>query len=283
MTGTAMATEPVYGLIEWDGSYRPTVIVGCCFDAVVRDIIAIFTAVVATGGAVGSPEFQQQHPLPDPHASGEIIADWLDALREDTTVPYVTLLDATDLVHTGHNLLVVDRYAANPYVSRRIERQPAAVAHEPGRVPTVVSAPPTVVNGYPVVAAVAEREDAGSWIVICRRTERMPDWAADTAWYVTWRAWHAGGRWHAERGDYGPHHGLTWAQAQQSLLRRLDLPTPSQRPAVDPDVYLRADDDGDWLTCPSCHEPITMLTGGDRLGSLLAEVTSHRCDPATTP
>ena len=195
----------------------------------------------------------------------------------------MTLLDATELVHTDHNLLVVDRSAANPYVTRSIARQPAAGTHQPGRVPTVAAGPPTVVNGYPVVAAVAEREDAGSWIVICRRTERMPDWAADTAWYVTWRAWRADGRWHAEHGDYGPHHGLTWSQAHQSLLRRLALPPPPPRPAVDPDVYLRADDDGDWLTCPSCHEPITMLTGGDRLGSLLAEVAAHRCNPATTP
>ena len=37
--------------------------------------------------------------------------------------------------------------------------------------------PPTTVNGYPVMAAVTTDQDATSWIVICQRTERMPDWA----------------------------------------------------------------------------------------------------------
>jgi hypothetical protein len=46
---------------------------------------------------------------------------------------------------------------------------------------------------------------------------------------------------------------------------------------VDPDVYLHADDDGDWLTCPSCDRHITRLDGGDRLGSLLNEVAAHHC------
>jgi hypothetical protein len=255
--------RPVYGLIEWDGSYRPTVIVGCCFDAIIRDIVAIFTALTASGGAVGSAEFQQQHPLPDPHGPAEALADWLDELREDTTVPYVTLMDSAEIVHTGDQLLVMDRSAASPCYSGPGRPQPGADhRHPPGGSPASVTAPrPTVVNGFPVVAAIAEREDATSWIVVCRRTEPMPDWAADTAWYVTWRTWWADGRWHAENGDYGPHHGLTWPQAQQSLLRRLDVPAPP--PTVNPDVYLRGDDDGDWLVCPVCHEPITMLTGGD--------------------
>lgn len=93
---------------------------------------------------------------------------------------------------------------------------------------------------------------------------------------MTWRAWWATGPWLVENGDYGPHHGLTWPQAQQSLLCRLDVPAS---PMTDPEVYLRADDDGDWLTCPYCHEQITMLAGG-KLGSLIAEITAHRCDPA---
>jgi hypothetical protein len=204
----------VYGLIEWDGSYQPTVTVGCCINAVMRDIIAIFTALIATGGAIGSPEFREQHPLPDPHAPGEVLAGWIDALHADTTVPYVTLMDAAQLVRTGPNLLVVDRTAVNGFYSRDTTARPG-----PQSAPAAPAAP-TVVNGYPVVAAVAENEDTSSWIVICRRTERLPDNAAR---YVTWRAWHADGRWHSELGDYGPGHALTWAQAQQSLLRRLDL------------------------------------------------------------
>ncbi len=277
-------TRPVYGLIEWDGTYRPTVIVGCCFDAIIRDIIAIFTALAACGRPVGSPQFQQDYPLPDPHAPIEELADWLDELRKDTTVPYVTLMDSTELVHTGDQLLVMHWYAANRCYSRPRPQLEAGHRHGSARHGLAAAADhagPTVVNGYPVVAAVAEGEDASSWIVICRRTERLPSWAPDTSWYVTWRVWWADGRWHAENGDYGPHHGLTWPQAQQSLLRRLDLVAPSA-PPVNPDVYLASSDDGDALTCPECHQPITWLQGDDKLGSLLAEVTAHHCQPADT-
>lgn len=75
--------------------------------------------------------------------------------------------------------------------------------------------PPSIVNGCPAVAAVADTEDTGSWVVICRRTERPPAWAADTSWYVTWRTWWDGWCWTGEHGDYGPYHGLTWPQAQR--------------------------------------------------------------------
>jgi len=59
---------PVHGFIEWDGSYRPTVVAGCCYDAVIRDVVAIFTALGACGRPVGSPRFQQEYPLPHPDA-----------------------------------------------------------------------------------------------------------------------------------------------------------------------------------------------------------------------
>jgi hypothetical protein len=96
-SGTVRRSAAAYGLIEWDGSYRPTIIVGCCIDAVLRDIIAI----LATGGAIGSTGFIQEHPLPDPDEPGEVLAGWLDALHADTAVPYVTLLDTAQLVHTA--------------------------------------------------------------------------------------------------------------------------------------------------------------------------------------
>ncbi|WP_020525186.1 hypothetical protein [Catelliglobosispora koreensis] len=62
-----------------------------------------------------------------------------------------------------------------------------------------------------------------------------------------------------------------------SPLRLLHTPPARWHGCVDPDVYLRADDNGDWLTCPACEQPITRLEGGDRLGSLLQAVTGHRC------
>jgi hypothetical protein len=112
-----------------------------------------------------------------------------------------------------------------------------------------------LVNGYPVVSAVADDEDAASWIVICRLAGRMPDWASGTGWFVTWRAWWAHGRWTGENGDYGPQHGLTWPQAQQSLLNLLRVPAP--KPAADPGVYLQFDDHTDTWNCPACRQPIT--------------------------
>jgi hypothetical protein len=250
-----MTTQaPVYGLIEWDGSYRPTVVAGCCYAAVVRNVVAIFTALGACGRPVGSKRFQQDYPLPRLDGQVEDLAEWLDLLREDTTVPYVTLMDSTEFVN-----------------SVQLEKPDPRVA--------TAGVIPQVVNGYPVMAAVAEGEHAGSWIVICRRTEPMPDWAETTNWYVTWRVWWAQGRWQAETGDYGPHHGLTWPQAQQSLLRRLDLAGSPTAP-VNPDIYLSSSDDGDALTCPACHQPITWLQGDDKLGSLLAEATAHQCNTA---
>jgi hypothetical protein len=111
-------------------------------------------------------------------------------LHADTAVPYVTLLDAAQLVHTGRNLLVVNRSAANGFYTRGIDAH--SHEHQSGQGSAqAAAAAPAVVNGYP-----------------------------------------------------------------------------------------RADDDGD---CPVCHEPITMLTGVDRLGSLLVQVNAHRCAPGPRP
>jgi hypothetical protein len=140
--------------------------------------------------------------------------------------------------------------------------------------------PPTTVNGYPVMAAVATDQDATSWIVICRRTERMPDWATGTAWYVTWRSWWDGHRWTGENGDYGPHHGLTWPQAQRSLLSRLNLPAAKPDPAV----YLVFGEHTDTWNCPACRQPITEVYDRPTLGELHTAVAAHRCpaEPTST-
>ncbi|MGI5185482.1 hypothetical protein ACQEVZ_55490 [Dactylosporangium sp. CA-152071] len=92
---------------------------------------------------------------------------------------------------------------------------------------------PTTVNGYPVITAIREQERDQSWVVICRRTERAAHFG-DQPLYVVWHVRHADGAYHAENGDYGPHHGLTWVQAQRSLHRRADLSTygPPPPPAA---------------------------------------------------
>ena len=155
---------------------------------------------------------------------------------------------------------------------------------QPAAAPRATPAgPPAAVNGYPVVAAVANDEDATSWIVICRRTERMPDWASatSTAWYVTWRTWWDGHRWTSENGDYGPHQGLTWRQAQQSLAHRVNL--PQAQPAADPGVYLVFDDHTDTWNCPSCRQPITEVYDSPTLGELLTAIAGHRCPRPAAP
>lgn len=136
--------------------------------------------------------------------------------------------------------------------------------------------PRAAVNGYPVVAAVAEDEDATSWIVICQRTERLPAWATATAWYVTWRTWWDGHRWTGENGDYGP----TWPQAQQSMAARLHLAT---QPAADPAVYLQHHDHTDTWNCPTCRQPITEVYDSPTRGALLTAVAGHRCTPHGSP
>jgi hypothetical protein len=130
---TTGGDQRVYGLVEWDGSYRPTVIVGCCRPAVLRDIVAIITGWAADGGQLGSDEFQQQHPLPDPNAPAEVLADWLHA-RIDAAVPYVTLVDPAELVHTGDPLIIVNRLAANPCCSALSGRRTPTGSRRPRRL-----------------------------------------------------------------------------------------------------------------------------------------------------
>lgn len=95
-------------------------------------------------------------------------------------------------------------------------------------LPPLVPIPATV-NGYPVISAIRERERDQSWVVICRRTEQRASFG-DQPLYVVWHVWHADGAYHAENGDYGPDHGLTWPQAQRSLHRRADLSTYGSPP-----------------------------------------------------
>jgi hypothetical protein len=80
------------------------------------------------------------------------------------------------------------------------------------------------------------------------------------------------------------HRELTEAQrlAEQlqalSPLPLLHSPSPCRRRVhADPDVYVSADDDGDWLTCPRCDTPTVLISPGAGLGGLLHAHAQHRC------
>ncbi|WP_328654434.1 hypothetical protein OG598_11740 [Micromonospora sp. NBC_00330] len=63
------------------------------------------------------------------------------------------------------------------------------------------------------------------------------------------------------------------------------LPTPpacacaGELPCVSPDTYVTADDEGDWLTCPTCDQKTVMVTPGTSVAGLLAEHAAHTCRP----
>ncbi|GIH05694.1 hypothetical protein Rhe02_37610 [Rhizocola hellebori] len=137
--------NPVYGLIEWDGSYTPTVIVGCCRDAVRRTAVDIFGTTGGAHFAADSPDFLAQHPNPGPNAPAEAITDWLDALREATTEPWFSVLDSDEVVRTADRLLLMDLFSATPYVSRPGD-QPDSTAERCDRCRQPATAPPITVD-----------------------------------------------------------------------------------------------------------------------------------------
>ncbi|GAB1690713.1 hypothetical protein [Krasilnikovia sp. M28-CT-15] len=81
------------------------------------------------------------------------------------------------------------------------------------------------------------------------------------------------------------HDDLTAAWRVADELQQLSplqlLPTEEAcacrgRPVcVDPDTYVSSDDDGDWLTCPDCHQPTVMITPGAGITGLLAAHADH--------
>jgi diguanylate cyclase (GGDEF)-like protein len=85
----------VFGLIEWDGSWTPTVITGQSVDAVQRQAVRILIAIHSPEGQFASDDqdFLTEHPFPDPNDPAVDVAEWLQAMREATTVPYFTVLD----------------------------------------------------------------------------------------------------------------------------------------------------------------------------------------------
>lgn len=85
-----------------------------------------------------------------------------------------------------------------------------------------------------------------------------------------------------EQGELAAAQRLTGRLQQLSPLRLL----PSSALArvtvpADPDIYVSSDDDGDWLTCPTCAQPTVMITPGAGLGGLLAAHAEHRCSPGS--
>ncbi|MEU8331683.1 hypothetical protein [Micromonospora sp. NPDC048839] len=61
------------------------------------------------------------------------------------------------------------------------------------------------------------------------------------------------------------------------------LPTPpacacaGALPCVSPDTYVTADDEGDWLTCPTCDQKTVMVTPGASVAGLLGDHAAHTC------
>jgi hypothetical protein len=83
---------------------------------------------------------------------------------------------------------------------------------------------PQIINGYPVLAAIAVPARPGElpfqFIVICQQRHTPPGGGP----YVTWRTGTRDGReWAAENG----HYDLTWPQAVASLASRASLPAPA--------------------------------------------------------
>lgn len=56
-------------------------------------------------------------------------------------------------------------------------------------------------------------------------------------------------------------------------------PCAGRLPCADPETYVSADDAGDWLTCPRCHQPTVMIAPGDSLAALLSAHAAHACPP----
>ncbi|MET8530241.1 hypothetical protein [Micromonospora sp. NPDC005172] len=51
-------------------------------------------------------------------------------------------------------------------------------------------------------------------------------------------------------------------------------------PCVSPDTYVTADNEGDWLTCPTCptcDQKTVMVTPGASVAGLLGDHAAHTC------
>ncbi|KAB1943414.1 hypothetical protein F8271_09980 [Micromonospora sp. ALFpr18c] len=76
-----------------------------------------------------------------------------------------------------------------------------------------------------------------------------------------------------------------FAEALQQWSPLPLLPTPpacacaGALPCVSPDTYVTADDEGDWLTCPTCDQKTVMVTPGTSVGALLGDHAAHTCRP----
>jgi hypothetical protein len=90
------APVPVYGLIEWDSSQTPTLIVGASPAAVRREAVRLIAGCSADGRiAADDPTFGAAVPGAD--APDSAVTAWLAQLREATTVPWFTLYDDADI------------------------------------------------------------------------------------------------------------------------------------------------------------------------------------------
>lgn len=87
------------GLIEWDGSYTPTVIIASSLETLNQAAVRIVRDTSPEDG-YSADGFLTRHPYPDLKDT-DAVTDWLVALREENTIPYFTVLEPHDLVLVG--------------------------------------------------------------------------------------------------------------------------------------------------------------------------------------
>ena len=92
----------VYGLIEWEGSVTPTLVIGETEDEVNRGIVRAIRDAQPNIIFMDDGKSNLLHEFPYPSedcAPGDVTA-WLESLREWTTQPYASILDdRLDVVH----------------------------------------------------------------------------------------------------------------------------------------------------------------------------------------
>ena len=88
-----------YGLIEWETSLTPTIVVGDDTFAVRHAIVGALKNAFPKRMTVDADlDFLGEYPYPDQDASEDELITWLCELREVATVPWVTVLGDDDVV-----------------------------------------------------------------------------------------------------------------------------------------------------------------------------------------
>lgn len=91
------ARRRVFGIIEWDDEFPPTLIVGATAAAVNRAALARLVQADMPEQSNAGPKFDL--PVPGPDADDAAVAGWLDTFREYATVPWFTIVDSSNTLH----------------------------------------------------------------------------------------------------------------------------------------------------------------------------------------